>query len=73
MPRLGLRIGLKYYVVYWLNNIPKAGQDYSPHELVFGEQKLEYNNVCQLPFGAYSQVCDDLDVTNTMELQTTER
>jgi len=40
--------------------------------LVLGEQKLDYMNVCQIPFGAYAQVHDDLSVTNTMESRTTE-
>jgi hypothetical protein len=58
-------------IAYWLNNISKAGQDYSPHDLVFGEQKLDFNNVCQLPFGAYAQVHDDLSITKIMESRTT--
>jgi len=66
-----IRIGLIYYVVYWLNNVPKTGQDFSPKELIFGEQRLDYNNICRLPFGAYVQVHDDLDATNTMESRTT--
>ncbi len=65
-----IQIGLIYYVVYWLNNIPKAGQDYSPRDLVFGEQKLDYNNICKMPFGSYVQVHDDLEITNTMEART---
>jgi hypothetical protein len=42
-----------------------------PRDLLFGEQKLDYNNVCKIPFGAYLQVHDDLDVTNTVESRST--
>jgi hypothetical protein len=66
-----IRISLIQYVTFWLNNIPKAGQQYSPRDLVFGEQKIDYNLICQLPFGAYVQVHDDLDITNTMQSRTT--
>jgi hypothetical protein len=38
---------------------------------VLGEEKLQYKKVCQLPFGSYAQVHDDLDITNTMESRTT--
>ena len=65
------KYGLIYYVVYWLNNVPKTGQDISPKDLIFGEQRLDYNNICKLPFGSYMQVHDDLVVTNTMESRTT--
>lgn len=64
-------IGLVQYVAYWLNNIPKIGQDYSPRDLVVGEQQLDYKSVCRIPFGAYAQVHDDAAVTNTMETRTT--
>jgi hypothetical protein len=43
-----VRIGLIYYVVYWLNNAPKIGQDFSPKDLMFEEQRLDYNNICKL-------------------------
>jgi hypothetical protein len=36
-----------------------------------GAQKLDYKTMCQLPFSAYTQVHDDLEVTNTMESRTT--
>jgi hypothetical protein len=66
-----VRIGLIQYVIFWLNNIPKAGQQHSPRDLIFGEQKMDYNLMCHLPFGAYVQVHDDLDITNTMQARTT--
>jgi len=43
-----VRIGLIYYVVYWLNNAPKIGQDFLPKDLMFEEQRLDYNNICKL-------------------------
>jgi hypothetical protein len=66
-----MRIGLIYYVVFWLNNIARSGQDFSPQELAFGERKLDYNIICRIPFDAYVQVHDDLNVTNTMESRMT--
>jgi len=40
--------------------IPKDGQDFSPRELICGEQKLDYKTICRIPFGAYEQVHEDL-------------
>jgi hypothetical protein len=64
-------IGLIQYSAYWLNNIAKNGQDNSPRDRIFGEQKLDYKAICRIPFGAYAQVHDDLKITNTMEARTT--
>jgi hypothetical protein len=66
-----MRIALIHNVVFRLNNIPKAGQDYSPKDLVFGEQLLNYKTICRIPFGAYAQVHDDPSITNAMESRTT--
>jgi hypothetical protein len=66
-----MRIALIQYVIYWSNNIPKADQFYSPRDMVLGEQKLDFKNVCRIPFGAYVQVHDNLAMTNTMEPRTT--
>jgi hypothetical protein len=66
-----MRVALIQNVKFWLNNIPKAGQDYSPKDLVCGEQILNYRTVCRLPFGAYAQVHDDQSITNTMTSRTT--
>jgi hypothetical protein len=38
-----IRIALIQYVVFWLNSIPKNGQDYSTRDLIFGERKLNYD------------------------------
>ena len=51
--------------------MPKHDQRLSPRDIIMGEEKLDYKKVCQLPFGAYVQVHDDLDVTNTMESRRT--
>jgi len=70
MPRK-MKIVLIHYVVYWLNMVLKDGQDFSPRELICGEQKLDYKTICRLPFGAYAQVHEDLEVTNSMLSRTT--
>jgi hypothetical protein len=66
-----MRIALVHNVVFWLNNIPKVGQDHSPRDLICGEQLLNYRTVCRIPFGAYAQVHDDQSITNTMSSRTT--
>ncbi|MFN9983226.1 MAG: hypothetical protein ACK53Y_25080, partial [bacterium] len=66
-----MRVALVHNVVFWLNNIPKLGQDYSPRDLICGEQLLNYRTVCRIPFGAYAQVHDDQSITNTMSSRTT--
>jgi hypothetical protein len=66
-----MRLGMIHYIVFWLNLVPKSDQDYSPKELILGEQKLDYKFLCQLPFGTSVQVHDDLEVTNNMESRTT--
>jgi len=66
-----MRIALLQNVIFWLNNIPKMGQNHLPRDLVCGEQVLNYKTVCRIPFGAYAQVHDDQNVTNTMASRTT--
>jgi hypothetical protein len=66
-----MRIALIQNIIFWLNNIPKAEQDYSPKDLICGEQMLNYKTICRLPFGAYAQVHDDQSITNTMASRTT--
>jgi hypothetical protein len=50
-----MKIEIIQYVVYWLSIIPKTDQNNSPRDSIFGEQKLDYKSICQLPFGAYVQ------------------
>jgi hypothetical protein len=59
------------YVIYWLNQIPKEGQDLSPRDKILGGQGLDCKLHCRLPFGAYVQVHDDRQVTNDMRSRTT--
>jgi hypothetical protein len=66
-----MKIAMICYVVYWLNAMPKHDQRLSPRDIIMGEENLDYKRVCQLPFGAYVQVHDDLDITNTMESRST--
>jgi hypothetical protein len=66
-----IRIALIHYVMFWLNNIPKEDQVSSPKDLILGEKVLDFNALCKLPFGAYVQVHDDAQTTNTMEPRTT--
>jgi hypothetical protein len=66
-----MRIALIHNVIFWLNNIPKVGQDHSPKDLICGEQLLNYRTICRIPFGAYAQVHDDQSITNTMASRTT--
>jgi hypothetical protein len=66
-----MRIGLIYYLVFWLNSVAKVGRDFSSRDLIFGERKIDYNIMCKIPFGMYVQVHDDLSGTNTMESRTT--
>ena len=51
-----------------LNMFPVKGgvsSYYSPHMIMQG-RKLDYNKHCQVPFGAYVQVNNEPDFTNTM-------
>jgi hypothetical protein len=66
-----LKIAMIHYVVYGLNLLPKSDQEHLPRDIVMGEEKLDYKKLCQIPFGAYIQVHDDLDMMNTMESRTT--
>jgi hypothetical protein len=66
-----MRIAMIQYIVFWLNNIPKEGQSESPREMIIGHQVLDIKMVCKIPFGAYAQVHDNNDTTNTMIQRTT--
>jgi len=66
-----MRVGLIYYVVFWLNNVAKEKQDFSPRDLIFGERKIDYNVMCKIPFGTYVQVHDDTSISNTMDSRMT--
>ncbi len=66
-----MRMTMIQYVVFWLNNIPKEDQNESPREMIIGHQVLDTKMVCKIPFGAYAQVHDNNDITNTMIQRTT--
>ena len=42
-----IRITLKQYVVFWLNNVPKENQVSSPREIIMGEETLDCKSVCR--------------------------
>ncbi len=65
-----VQVALMHYVISWLNNIPKDGQVQSPKEMIMGPQLLDYKTIRQLPFGAYIQVHNDPQITNTMNPRT---
>jgi hypothetical protein len=66
-----MRVAMIQYIIFWLNNIPKDDQDRSPKEMIMGEQVLDTKLLSRLPFGAYVQVHNDNDSTNTMTQRTT--
>ncbi len=66
-----IRVAMIHYVVFWLNNLSKEGEDYSPRDIIMGHQILNYASLCKLPFGAYVQVHEDNQITNNMESRTT--
>jgi hypothetical protein len=66
-----MRLAAVQYIIFWLNQLPKEGQTFSPRDMILGGQRIEYKSMCRLPFGAYVQVHDDRQQTNTMEPRTT--
>ncbi|KAL7460774.1 hypothetical protein ACHAXS_001215, partial [Conticribra weissflogii] len=67
-------VELVYFCVMWLNAVPSkngVSKDYSPREIVV-RQKLNYKNHCCVPFGAYCEVFEDRERTNTMASRTRE-
>lgn len=65
-------VELLHFVVMWLNNFPVANgisTKYSPREFIL-RHKFDTRLHCRAPFGAYCEVHDDLDTTNTMQRRT---
>ncbi len=65
-------VELVYFCAMWLNALPNrngVSEDYSPRELVV-RQRMDYKKHCQVPFGAYCEVFEDRDRTNTMASRT---
>ncbi|KAL7466255.1 hypothetical protein ACHAXS_006545 [Conticribra weissflogii] len=63
-----MMVELIYFCTMWLNAIPNRNgvtQQFSPREIVV-RQQVDYKKHCQVPFGAYCEVFEDRDQTNTM-------
>jgi hypothetical protein len=59
-------------VVLWINAFPPASgvsKTYSPRTTMTGTA-LDFNKHCQIPFGAYAEVHEDRNSTNTMSERT---
>jgi hypothetical protein len=59
-------------VVLWINAfLPSSGVSniYSPRTIMNGTA-LDFHKHCQIPFGAYVEVCEDRDTTNTISERT---
>ena len=67
-----MTIELAEHVVIFLNAFPpKSGlsKTYSPHTIITGKT-LDWKKSCKLHFGAYAQVHEDRNVTNTLKERT---
>jgi hypothetical protein len=65
-------IEMMAHVVLWLNAFPPASgvsKTFSPRTIMTGTA-LDFQKHCQIPFGAYAEVHEDRDKTNTMEERT---
>jgi hypothetical protein len=59
-------------VVLWINALPPSSgvsASYSPRTIMTGTA-LHFNKHCQIPFGAYAEVHEDQNITNTMDERT---
>jgi hypothetical protein len=59
-------------VVLWINASPPASgvsKTYSPRTIMTGTA-LDFNKHCQITFGAYAEVHEDRNITNTMSERT---
>ena len=64
-----MTIELAKHVVIFLNAFPpKSGQSktYSPRTIITGKS-IDWKKICKLHFGAYTQVHEDINVTNMIE------
>jgi hypothetical protein len=65
-------IEMMAHVVLWLNASPPASgvsTTYSPRTIMTGTA-LDFTKHCQIAFGAYAEVHEDMDKTNTMDERT---
>jgi hypothetical protein len=59
-------------VVLWINEFPPSSgvsASYSPRTIMTGTA-LDFNKHCQIPFGAYVEVHEDRNITNTIDERT---
>jgi hypothetical protein len=59
-------------VMLWINAFPPSSgvsKTFSPRTIMTGTA-LDFNKHCQIPFGAYAEVHEDRNITNTMEERT---
>jgi hypothetical protein len=59
-------------VVLWINAFPPSSgvsTAYSPRTIMTGTA-LDFNKHCQIPFGAYAEVHEDRNITNTIDART---
>ena len=64
-----MKIELAKHVVMFLNAFPpksRMSNIYSPHTIMTGKS-LDWRKSCKLQFGAYAQVYEYRNVTNTLE------
>ena len=69
-----MKIELIYFIVFWLNAFPvKSGvsKQFSPQEIILRWQ-LDIKKHCQVMFGEYYEVHNELDPTNTQVPRTHE-
>ena len=68
-----MMIELVNYAVSWLNNFPPKGgvsSTLSPRTIFTGVQ-LDFNKHCKIEFGAYAQVHEENEPTNSIKPRTT--
>ena len=58
-----------YFCVRAINMIPRSDSTESPKEMFTGV-KIDFNRDCKIEFGAYVQVHEDEEITNTMKART---
>ena len=67
-----MAIEIAKHIVMFLNATPPMSglsETYIPHTIMTGKS-LDWNKSCKLQFGAYAQVHEERNVTNTLEDRT---
>lgn len=65
-----MMVHLVYHCVAGINIVPKSERDQSPREIFTGK-KIDFKTDCKTEFGAYCQVHEDNEVTNSMASRVT--